>query len=159
VFGEGRRYDRERRNTAALRFPHRSRDLIGLGPALTEEISIDDGAVQQSNFYDYTVMRMRDVPEIYVELIPSDEHPSGVRQMPVTVVAPARRVSSSATVTWTSPRKTKGRCRSESCRPQSLGNGKTPPFCDIPLQGAKCWIVWRLRGAKLTTAFVAPLKE
>ena len=88
-FGEGRRYDRERRNAAALRFPHRSRDLNGLGLALTEEISIDDGAVQQSNFYDYTVMRMSDVPEIYVELIASDEHPSGVGQMPVTVVAPA----------------------------------------------------------------------
>jgi CO/xanthine dehydrogenase Mo-binding subunit len=32
---------------------------------------------------------MSDVPEIYVELIASDEHPSGVGQMPVTVVAPA----------------------------------------------------------------------
>jgi hypothetical protein len=39
---------------------------------------IDDGAVQQPNFYDYTVMRMSDVPEIYVELIASDEHRSGV---------------------------------------------------------------------------------
>jgi isoquinoline 1-oxidoreductase beta subunit len=63
--------------------------VYGLGLALTEEISIDDGAVQQSNFYDYTVMRMSDVPDIYVELIASDEHPSGVGQMPVTVVAPA----------------------------------------------------------------------
>jgi isoquinoline 1-oxidoreductase beta subunit len=44
---------------------------------------------QQSNFYDYTVMRMSDVGDIYVELIASDEHPSGVGQMPVTVVAPA----------------------------------------------------------------------
>jgi isoquinoline 1-oxidoreductase subunit beta len=34
-------------------------------------------------------MRMSDVPEIYVELIAIDEHPSGVGQMPVTVVAPA----------------------------------------------------------------------
>jgi isoquinoline 1-oxidoreductase subunit beta len=63
--------------------------VYGLGLALTEEISIDDGTVQQSNFYDYTVMRMSDVPEIYVELIAGDEHPSGVGQMPVTVVAPA----------------------------------------------------------------------
>ena len=63
--------------------------VFGLGLALTEEISIDDGAVQQSNFYDYTVMRMSDVPNIYVELSTSDESPTGVGQMPVTVVAPA----------------------------------------------------------------------
>jgi len=63
--------------------------VYGLGLALTEEISIQDGSVQQSNFYDYTVMRMRDLPEIRVELIPTDNHPTGVGQMPVTVVAPA----------------------------------------------------------------------
>jgi isoquinoline 1-oxidoreductase subunit beta len=63
--------------------------VYGLGLALTEEISIDDGAVQQSNFYDYTVMRMSDLPDIYIELIASTEYPSGVGQMPVTVVAPA----------------------------------------------------------------------
>ena len=34
---------------------------------------------------DYTVMRMSDVPDT------SDEHPSGVGQMPVTMVAPAIR--------------------------------------------------------------------
>ncbi len=63
--------------------------VYGLGLALTEEISIDDGAVQQSNFYDYTVMRMSDLPDIHVELIASTEYPSGVGQMPVTLAAPA----------------------------------------------------------------------
>jgi isoquinoline 1-oxidoreductase beta subunit len=63
--------------------------VYGLGLALTEEISIADGAVQQSNFYDYTVMRMSDLPDIHVELIVSDGPPTGVGQMPVTVVAPA----------------------------------------------------------------------
>jgi len=63
--------------------------VYGLGLALTEEISIADGAVQQSNFYDYMVMRMSDVPNIHVELIASNEGPYGVGQMPVTVVAPA----------------------------------------------------------------------
>jgi isoquinoline 1-oxidoreductase subunit beta len=61
----------------------------GLGLALIEEISIEDGAVQQNNFYDYRVMRMNDLPEIHVELMPTDNHPTGVGQMPVTVVAPA----------------------------------------------------------------------
>jgi isoquinoline 1-oxidoreductase beta subunit len=63
--------------------------VYGLGLALTEEISIEDGAVQQNNFYDYRVMRMNDLPEIHVELIPTDNYPTGVGQMPVTVVAPA----------------------------------------------------------------------
>jgi len=63
--------------------------VYGLGLALTEEISIRDGAVQQNNFYDYRVMRMNDVPEIHVELIPTDDHPTGVGQMPVPLVAPA----------------------------------------------------------------------
>jgi isoquinoline 1-oxidoreductase subunit beta len=63
--------------------------VYGLGLALTEEISIHDGAVDQSNFYDYTVMRMRDLPDIHVELIATDNHPTGVGQMTVPLVAPA----------------------------------------------------------------------
>ena len=38
--------------------------VYGLGLALSERISIKDGAVEQSNFYDYQVMHMSDVPEI-----------------------------------------------------------------------------------------------
>jgi isoquinoline 1-oxidoreductase beta subunit len=63
--------------------------VYGLGLALTEEISIRDGAVQQNNFYDYRVMRMYEVPDIHVEVIPTDNHPTGVGQMPVPIVAPA----------------------------------------------------------------------
>jgi isoquinoline 1-oxidoreductase subunit beta len=63
--------------------------VYGLGLALTEEISIQRGAVQQNNFYDYRVMRINDVPDIHVELIPTDNHPTGVGQMPVPIVAPA----------------------------------------------------------------------
>src|ERR1700720_3675220 len=43
--------------------------VYGLGLALTEEISIRDGAVQQNNFYDYRVTRMNDVPDIHVEVM------------------------------------------------------------------------------------------
>jgi isoquinoline 1-oxidoreductase subunit beta len=63
--------------------------VYGLGLALFEEISIRDGAVQQSNFYDYRVMRMYEVPDIHVEVISTDNHPTGVGQMPVPIVAPA----------------------------------------------------------------------
>ena len=63
--------------------------VFGLGMALTEEITVRDGLVQQSNFYDYRVMRMNDVPEIYVEVIATDNPPTGIGQMPVVLVTPA----------------------------------------------------------------------
>src|SRR6201996_4686727 len=63
--------------------------VFGLGLTLSEEISIRDGAVQQNNFYDYRVMRMNDLPDIHVEVIPTDNHPTGVGQMSVVMVAPA----------------------------------------------------------------------
>jgi isoquinoline 1-oxidoreductase beta subunit len=63
--------------------------VYGLGLSLTERISIKDGAVQESNFYDYTVMRNRDVPDIHVEVIVTDNHPTGVGQMATPLVGPA----------------------------------------------------------------------
>jgi isoquinoline 1-oxidoreductase subunit beta len=63
--------------------------VYGLGLALTEEISIRDGAVQQNNFYDYRVTRMNDVPDIHVEVMANGNHPTGVGQMSVPIVAPA----------------------------------------------------------------------
>ncbi|SRR5579875_21626 len=63
--------------------------VYGLGLALTERITFVDGVVQQSNFYDYHVPRMRDIPEIHVELIPTDNHPTGAGQMGTPLVAPA----------------------------------------------------------------------
>ena len=44
---------------------------------MSERISIKDGAVEQSNFYDYTLPRMNEVPEMHIELIKIDNHPTG----------------------------------------------------------------------------------
>lgn len=63
--------------------------VYGLGLALTERITIADGAVQQSNFYNYHVPRMRDLPEIHIKLIPTRNHPTGAGQMAVPLVASA----------------------------------------------------------------------
>ncbi|HET6492922.1 MAG TPA: molybdopterin cofactor-binding domain-containing protein, partial [Burkholderiales bacterium] len=41
--------------------------VYGLGLALSERIAIADGTVQQSNFYDYHVPRMRDIPEVHIK--------------------------------------------------------------------------------------------
>jgi isoquinoline 1-oxidoreductase beta subunit len=63
--------------------------VYGLGMALTERISIKDGAVEQSNFYDYQVMRMRDLPQMHIEILATDNHPTGAGQMATPLVAPA----------------------------------------------------------------------
>ncbi len=63
--------------------------VYGLGFALYERITIDDGAVQESNFYDYHVPRLNEIPQMYVEVMSTDNHPTGVGQMATPLVAPA----------------------------------------------------------------------
>lgn len=62
--------------------------VYGLGMTLSESISIKDGTVEQSNFYDYTLPRMNDVPEMHIELIKTDNHPTGAGQMATPLIAP-----------------------------------------------------------------------
>jgi isoquinoline 1-oxidoreductase subunit beta len=52
--------------------------IYGLGSALREQIVIKDGRVQQSNFTDYEVMRMEDVPNVSVHVMTNDYPPTGV---------------------------------------------------------------------------------
>jgi len=63
--------------------------VYGLGMALSERITIKDGAVEQSNFYDYRVPRLNEVPMMHIEVIATDNHPTGVGQMATPLVAPA----------------------------------------------------------------------
>jgi isoquinoline 1-oxidoreductase beta subunit len=63
--------------------------VYGIGLALTERISIKNGAVEQSNFYDYIVSRNRDAPSTHVEVIQTDNHPTGVGQMATPSITPA----------------------------------------------------------------------
>jgi isoquinoline 1-oxidoreductase beta subunit len=63
--------------------------VYGLGLALIERITIKDGAVEQSNFYDYRIPRMSDVPLMHIEVISTDNPPTGVGQMATPLVTPA----------------------------------------------------------------------
>ncbi|MGO8790974.1 MAG: xanthine dehydrogenase family protein molybdopterin-binding subunit, partial [Terriglobia bacterium] len=61
-----------------------------LTPVLSGEITIKDGAVEQSNFHDYQVLRMTDAPEIEVHLVPGGIKPGdGVGESGVPPLAPA----------------------------------------------------------------------
>ncbi|MFL6798561.1 MAG: molybdopterin cofactor-binding domain-containing protein [Xanthobacteraceae bacterium] len=61
--------------------------VYGLGHVLREEITIKNGRVQQSNFLDYQVMRMEDVPEIKVAVVSTDNMPTGVGEDGVPLTA------------------------------------------------------------------------
>jgi isoquinoline 1-oxidoreductase beta subunit len=63
--------------------------VYGIGLALTERISIKNGEVEQSNFYDYVVSRNSDVPPMHVEVIQTDNPPTGVGQMATPLITPA----------------------------------------------------------------------
>src|SRR4029434_492215 len=54
-----------------------------------ERITTKDGAVEQSNFYDYLIPRMSDVPLMHIEVISTDNPPTGVGQMATPLVTPA----------------------------------------------------------------------
>jgi isoquinoline 1-oxidoreductase subunit beta len=66
-----------------------SSTVYGLGLTLSERISIKDGAVQESNFYDYHVPRMNEIPPMHIEVIQTDNHPTGAGQMSTPLLAPA----------------------------------------------------------------------
>jgi isoquinoline 1-oxidoreductase beta subunit len=63
--------------------------VYGLAAAATGEISLKDGVVQQSNFHDYQVMRINQMPKVEVHIVPSANKPSGVGEPGTPPIAPA----------------------------------------------------------------------
>jgi isoquinoline 1-oxidoreductase beta subunit len=62
---------------------------FGLSAALSGAITLDEGRVVQSNFHDYTVLCMLQMPRIETHIVPSVEKPSGVGEPGTPVIAPA----------------------------------------------------------------------
>ena len=61
----------------------------GLSAALYGAITLDNGAVQQSNFHDYPVLRIDAMPKVEVHIVPSTAKPTGVGEPATPVIAPA----------------------------------------------------------------------
>src|SRR5690606_13481075 len=51
--------------------------IMGLSMALQSEITVKDGVIVQSNFHDYPVSRITEVPPLFVHLIDSKASPGG----------------------------------------------------------------------------------
>jgi isoquinoline 1-oxidoreductase beta subunit len=64
--------------------------LMGLGTTLPgAAITLKDGVVEQTNFGDYTVARMNDMPQVEVHIVPSNEPPTGMGEPGLPPLAPA----------------------------------------------------------------------
>ncbi|MGO4305029.1 molybdopterin cofactor-binding domain-containing protein [Cupriavidus sp. RAF12] len=65
----------------------------GIGFALTNtlksEITFKEGVVQQSNFHDYPLLQLAEMPKIEVVIVDSDRPPQGCGEVSVGPVAPA----------------------------------------------------------------------
>jgi isoquinoline 1-oxidoreductase beta subunit len=62
---------------------------FALSTVLRNRITLEDGAVAQSNFHDFEPTRLREMPPVEVHLIASDAHPAGIGEAGVAPVAPA----------------------------------------------------------------------
>jgi isoquinoline 1-oxidoreductase beta subunit len=62
--------------------------IFGLSQTLKEQVSISGGQVEQNNFYDYPVLRMSEMPEIDIQLMPTDNPAKGIGEASLPLVAP-----------------------------------------------------------------------
>ena len=63
--------------------------VFGMGAALMQEITVDKGRVQQTNFHQFPLVRMHEVPVIDIVLVESTEAPGGIGEPVTAVVVPA----------------------------------------------------------------------
>lgn len=63
--------------------------LDGLGAALHGEVTVEGGAVTESNFHDFPLLRMPEAPDVEVRWIASEREPTGAGEPPYPPLAPA----------------------------------------------------------------------
>lgn len=63
--------------------------IFGMGAALMQEITLDKGRVQQTNFHQFPLVRMHEVPQIDIVLVESTEKPGGIGEPVTALTVPA----------------------------------------------------------------------
>lgn len=63
--------------------------VYGLSAALNGAITLENGRVVQSNFHDYTPLRLSRMPAVEVHIVPSDAPPTGIGEPGTPPIAPA----------------------------------------------------------------------
>jgi isoquinoline 1-oxidoreductase beta subunit len=62
---------------------------FGLGAILKSQLTLTNGAVDQGNFDSYDVLRINEMPQVEVHIVPSQESPTGVGEPGVPPIGPA----------------------------------------------------------------------
>jgi isoquinoline 1-oxidoreductase beta subunit len=62
---------------------------FGLTAALYGELTLKAGRVQQSNFHDYPLLRLKEMPKVEVHIVSSSEKSGGIGEVGVPPIAPA----------------------------------------------------------------------
>jgi len=76
-------------NPESVRAQMESGISFGLGAALYSSLTFKDGRVQQSNFHDYRVLRLDEMPVVEVHIVASTDKMGGVGEPGVPPIAPA----------------------------------------------------------------------
>jgi len=63
--------------------------VFGLTAAMKSGLTVHEGAIEQSNFHDFAILRSNEVPQIDIELIDSTAAPGGLGEAGVPLAAPA----------------------------------------------------------------------
>ncbi|MNZ73736.1 Isoquinoline 1-oxidoreductase subunit beta [compost metagenome] len=76
-------------NPASIAAQMESCITFGLGFTLHSKLTFKDGQVQQSNYHDYQVLRLNEMPVVEVHIVPSTDKPGGIGETGVPPTAPA----------------------------------------------------------------------
>ncbi len=76
-------------NTDTIKAQMQGAAIFGMSLAYYGKITAKDGAVEQSNYHDYQMLRIHQAPEVHVEIITSSDKPTGVGEPGVPPIAPA----------------------------------------------------------------------
>lgn len=63
--------------------------IMGLTAALKDGLTFENGRVKESNFHDYRMLRMPEIPILETHIFPSSESPTGTGEPALPTVAPA----------------------------------------------------------------------
>jgi isoquinoline 1-oxidoreductase beta subunit len=76
-------------NPEIIRRQIESAIVFGLSAAFYGRISFKDGRIEQSNFHNYQVLRMNQMPKVEVHIVASSEAPGGIGEPGTPPLAPA----------------------------------------------------------------------
>jgi isoquinoline 1-oxidoreductase beta subunit len=76
-------------NPAGVEAQMQSAVAFGLSAALYGEITLKDGRVEQSNFHDYPILRLHEMPKVEVHIVLSTEKSGGIGEVGTPPIAPA----------------------------------------------------------------------